>query len=133
MPHAPDQRAADDLLAVLHQLDEDAGGGFRMYESNEPAVRALAGYLVDELGALSGKRLEGRREVVNAVGDVMKALPAFREKAADRRFRRERLQQLDPRGSAPDEYHVHTLRLDPLARGGPAAGHFLEKWLCESD
>jgi hypothetical protein len=77
------------------ELDEDAGGGFRVEKSDPPAAGSTAGDRVDQPVAGRGGAGQGAVQVVDPVADVMDARPAARQEPGDGAVRRDRLEQLD--------------------------------------
>jgi hypothetical protein len=98
-----------------------------MDEGDLEAEQARPRLLVDELGAAGRKPLELGPDVVNFEGDVMHAGPAVREELADRCFRAERSEQLDPPGADPqrgglDSLVGHGLTMLELGTEKPLVG-----------
>src|SRR5438128_6398406 len=81
-----------------------------MQKRHPAAVRARHRRLIDQSKSLPLQALEMRFEIRHAKADVMNALSAFFDELRDRRFRRERLEQLESRVADFDERSFHSLR-----------------------
>lgn len=99
-----------------------------MEERDTMAMGAGSRAAVDQLEARGLERGEGGVDVGNAIRDVVETRSAPGDEAADRRVRTERLEELQPAVSGPDETELDTLALDPLAAGTPGARGGFEGW-----
>src|SRR5688500_14003406 len=107
--NASSMRTESGSSANGHHLGEDAVDGVGMDESDLEAEEALAGLLVDQVGACGSEAVELGLDVVDLVRDVVHSRPAAGQEPADGRLLAERREQLDPAGA--DE---HGRRLDAL-------------------
>src|SRR5436305_15152912 len=110
-PSKPISTTTRSVLAIRHQLREDAFEGVRMKERDlepeEPAPRCV----VDDLDAFVVQLVERALHVCDLVRDVMHTRPALGQELADRRLLAERGKQLD--ATLAD---AQRRRLDPLLR-----------------
>src|SRR5690606_14388767 len=113
---------------VFHQLDQDAGRAGRVEECDPAAVSAAARLVVHEADACAPEALQRGGDVLHGVGQVVEPRAAALEEPGHGRVGRDRLDQLEPRGSRADEGHLYPLVFDSLDRGTAAARDEFEQW-----
>ena len=94
-----------------------------MKKCNAVAMCTRSRVLVDQLVSLIPELLQSCRDVRNAVAEMVNAGSPALEKAANRRVRLGRRQQLYAARACSDEYDLHTLRVDNFSSGTFCAGY----------